>query len=141
MKLNHFFCVLSLAATTLTPLAVQAADMVDGVTLKQNKVYSLRGDKQEILEDNLKLPFKVVVNTNGSFTVEDGKMRMLQEGQVLRSDGWLLNLDGSIQPIFDHVAMKNGKIYVVRDGQATAITETMVFPNGMSVNPDGYHAR
>ena len=91
----------------------------------------------EVLNDVLKLPFEIEVNTNGVFKVAGGKERKLKAGQVLRRDGWLLNPDGSVQPVFDHVAMMAGKVMVVRDGQAGTITEPMTFPNNLTIAPDG----
>jgi hypothetical protein len=91
----------------------------------------------EVLRTPLKLPFEVAVNTNGTFKVAGGKERKLAVGQVIRSDGWLLNPDGSVQPVFDYVAMQAGKVIVVRDGQVAALTETMSFPNSLRIAPDG----
>jgi hypothetical protein len=91
----------------------------------------------ELLTDNLKLPFDIEVNTNGSFKVGNGQERKLEEGQVLRRDGWLLNRDGSTWPVFDYVAMKEGKVIVVRDGQAETLTAPTTFPGNLKIAPDG----
>lgn len=115
----------------------RADDPVDGVTVKDQVAYSMRGETLEALTENLKFPFEIEINTNGEFRVANGNMRTLQEGQIIRRDGWLLNPDGSIQPVFDHVAMKEGKVIVVRDGQAEALAEPTRFPNNLNVNPDG----
>jgi hypothetical protein len=125
-----------LAVAGLAPLTGRSADSVDGVTLTNGTVYSLQGDRQEILTDNLKLPFKVEVSTNGSFTVANGKIRMLQEGQTIRSDGWLLSADGNVEPVFDHVTVKEGKVLIVRDGQAEPLAKAMTFPNNLNISPD-----
>ena len=118
-------------------LHAQPGSSMDGVTVINNKVYSLRDGASEILTDNLRFPFDVEVTTNGTFTVAQGKDRKLMEGQVLRSDGWLLNPDGSMQPVFDHVAMQNAHVIVVRDGEATTLTQPMRFPNNLYIAPDG----
>jgi hypothetical protein len=131
------FCTLFPALVCAPPLQAQPDNLVDGVTVKDQTVYCLRGDQLEVLTENLELPFKVRVDTNGTFQVADGKERQLEAGQVLRRDGWLLNPDGSIQPVFDHVAMKEGRVIVVRDGQAGPLTEPMIFPNKLNVAPDG----
>jgi hypothetical protein len=94
----------------------------------------------EALTANLKLPFDVEVTTNGTFKVAGGRERKIEAGQVVRSDGWLLNSDGSVQPLFDHVAMKEGKVLVVRDGQAGILTQPMTFPNHLNIAPDGSYA-
>jgi hypothetical protein len=59
------------------------------------------------------------------------------EGQEILREGWLLNPDGSIQPVIDHVAMKAGKVMVVRDGRSEALGNPLTFPNNMTVAPDG----
>jgi hypothetical protein len=125
--------------TIICALGLQArgSGVPDGVTVKDNQVYAMYGDRLEALTENLKLPFDVLVNTNGYFTVADGKERKLLEGEVIRRDGWLLEPGGSISPVFDNVAMRKGQVYVVRDGEATKLKGTMVFPNNMSVNSDG----
>ena len=55
-----------------------------------------------------------------------GKTRHLQEGQLLRLDGYLLNPDGSIMPAFDHIAMSGPKVMVFRDGEGEALTDTLL---------------
>lgn len=141
MNTNRILSVVLFAIFCACSFQVLAANEVNGVTVKDNEVYAMQGDKLELLTNNIELPFDVTVSTNGNFKVgEDGKERKIEEGQVVRNDGWLLNPDGSIQPVFDHVGMKNGQVYVVRDGQAKAITASMVFPNGMSIGADGFGA-
>jgi hypothetical protein len=138
MKTNRILIVILLAVLGI-PVFRATADGVDGVTVKDGDVYSLQGGKLTPLTESLDLPFDVEVNTNGTFKVgKDGKDRQIQEGQVVRNDGWMLNPNGAIQPVFDHVVMTKGQVYVVKDGQSTALDKTMVFPNGMSVDPQGY---
>ena len=131
------FCALFLAFVCVPSLQAQPDNSVDGVTVKDGKVYCMRGDQLELLTENLEFPFNVKVDTNGTFEVAGGKERQLGEGQVIRRDGWLLNPAGSIQPVFDHVAMKEGRVIVVRDGQAGPLTKPMIFPNNLNVAPDG----
>ena len=131
------FCLGFLPVVCAPLLQAQTDNSVDGVTVKGEKVYCMRGGQLEVLTDNLKLPFDVEVNTNGCFKVGSGHERKLEEGQVLRRDGWLLNPDGSAWPVFDYVALKEGKVIVVRDGQAETLTESMTFPNNLNIAPDG----
>jgi len=131
------FCLGFLPAVWAPSLQAQTDQPVDGVTLKGETVYSMRGGQLDELTDNLKLPCNVEVNTNGSFKVANGRERKLEEGQVLRSDGWLLNPDGSVWPVFDYVAMKEGKVIVVRDGQAETLTQPMAFLDHLKISPDG----
>jgi hypothetical protein len=135
--MNRIICAFLLTVVCVPSLRAQTGSSVDGVTVTNNEVFGLRDGTSEVLTDNLKLPFDIEVTTNGTFTVAHGKSRKLVEGQVLRSDGWLLNPDGSMQPIFDHVVMQKGHVIVVRDGEATTLTESMRFPNNLSIAPDG----
>jgi hypothetical protein len=131
------FCSGFLAFICAPSLQAQTDSSADGVTAKGENVYCIRGEQLEVLTGNLKFPFDIEVNTNGYFTVASGQERKLEEGQVLRRDGWLLNQDGSTWPVFDYVAMKDGKVIVVRDGQTEALTESRTFPNKLSISPDG----
>ena len=131
------FCLGFLPAVWTPSLQAQTDKSVDGVTVKTDTVYAMRGGQLDALTDDLKLPCDVVVNTNGYFKVADGHERKLEAGQVLRSDGWLLNQDGSVWPVFDYVTMKEGKVVVVRDGQAETLTKPMTFPNKLKITPDG----
>ena len=138
MKTSWMFFLVILAILCAPAIQAWAGDAADGVTVKDKKVFAMQGDKLEILSTNINLPFDVEVSTNGTFKIgDDGKERQIQEGQVVRNDGWLLNPDGSIEPVFDHVVMKDGRVYVVRDGEATVISKPFVFPNNISVGPDG----
>jgi hypothetical protein len=51
----------------------------------------------------------------------------------------LLTPGGSFEPVFDHVAMKEGRVMVVRDGQAGPLAQPLNFPNGAGISPDGYY--
>jgi len=131
------FCWGFLSVICAPPLQAQTDSSVDGVTVKGDTVYCLRGGQLEVLADDLKLPFDIEVSTNGCFKVGNGQERKLEEGQVLRRDGWLLNRDGAAWPVFDYVALKEGKVIVVRDGQAETLTKAMAFPNHLNIAPDG----
>jgi hypothetical protein len=131
------FCTGFLLLVCAPSLPAQTDSSVDGVTVKGENVYSMRGGQLEVLTDTLKLPYDIEVNTNGYFKVGKGQDRKLEEGQVLRSNGWLLNPDGSTWPVFDYVALKAGKVVVVRDGDTEPLKEAMTFPNKLFIAPDG----
>jgi len=134
---SALFCLGFLSVVGAFSLPAQTESPADAVTVKDANVYSMQGGQLEVLADNLKFPGDIVVNTNGSFKVGNGQERKLEEGQILRRDGWLLNSDGVAWPVFDYVALKEGKVVVVRDGQTETLTKTMVFPNKLSISPDG----
>lgn len=131
-------CAGLLPAVCAVLLRAQTDDSVDAAAVKGQSAYGVRGEDWQMLQAVLKLPLEVEVNTNGEFTVAGGKVRKLEEGQLLRRDGWLVYRDGSIEPVVDHVVMKAGTVMVLRDGVATTLTERMTFPNGLSISPDGW---
>jgi hypothetical protein len=141
LNMNRIVCVLFclgfLPVVCVPSLQAQSDSSVDGVTVKAEKVYCIRGGQLDELTDNLKFPNSIVVNTNGYFTVAKGQERKLENGQILRNDGWLLSEDGSFWPVFDYVAMKDGKVIVVRDGQTETLAEPMTFGNNLNISPDG----
>ena len=139
MKLSHcpHFCLVLLLVMGPFSLRAKADSAIDEATIKGTQAYGIRGEQLDALEDVLKFPFEVEVNTNGTFKVSGGKERKLREGQIIRRDGWLVYTDGTIRPVFDHVGMIAGRVTVVRDGQAQTSTERMVFPNGLTIDPDG----
>ena len=132
-----WFCLAFLAGAWPLSLPAQSDNPVDGVTLKDGKLYTTRGDQTELLKGKLEFPPNIKFDPKGTFKVGDGADRTLTAGQVLRRDGWLLSPDGSIRPVFDHVAMLSGRVVVVRDGQTTPLAQPMVFPNNLNIAPNG----
>jgi hypothetical protein len=96
-----------------------------------------RAGKTEPMTEPVTLPNDIKVATNGTFTVKSGKERQLKEGQVLGKDGMLTSSDGSIEPVFDHVALKAGKMMLVKDGQSSLLTTELRLEDGSRVTPDG----
>ncbi len=115
----------------------QVDTSADAVTIKGKQLYFLSDNQWEPTTNMVKLPFDVEIKTNGIFTVAGGSERRLTDGQIIRKDGYLVEPSGAVQQVFDHVAMLGGTVTVVRDGNAAALTETMVFPNNLTVSPDG----
>lgn len=139
MKLNQFSLIVLLLALLgfMLPTAVLAE--ADGVTVKDKQVYVVQDGHLTPLTENLEFPSEITVSTNGTFRIgKDGQDRQIADGQLLRRDGWLVNADGSVTPAVDHVVMSRGQVCVVRDGESTALDHTMVFTNGMTVNPQGF---
>ena len=118
-------------------LQAQANDPIDGVTVKGTNVYTIRGEDLEVVTNTVTLPFEVEVTTNGTFTVAGGKKRQLAEGQIIRNDGWLVKPEGRVEPIVDNVAALGSQVILRHDGQQEVMTEQMVFPNGLVLNPNG----
>jgi hypothetical protein len=115
----------------------QESSLIDSVTKAQGQLWIERAGVWDPLTSETKMPYGVVIETNGTFKVEKGKPRELLEGQVIRADGNLLNPDGTIMPVFDHLAMKFGKIRVVIDGKDAPLTAAMAVSDGSTFYPDG----
>ncbi len=122
-------------------LCAQSNFSTEGVTCRTNRTLVQRGGEWTLLDSEMTMPGGIKVFTNGTFQINDGKARDLQEGQILRPDGNLLNPDGSIMPVFDHLAMSGATVKVFKDGKGQALTDTLILPDGTSINPDGTYAR
>jgi hypothetical protein len=135
----HYTAVVIGMVATGFALVLSAEDKtpIEGVTKSKDQLLILQGGTNAPLTTDTGLPFGVMVMTNGTFTVEKGKPRELLEGQVLRADGNLLYPDGTLTPVFNHLAMKLGKVVVVIDGQATALTGATNLADGSTLYPDG----
>ena len=81
-------------------------------------------------------PGEVLVNTNGQFTVAKGKVRELKEGQALTADGVLFNPDGSVAPVIDHIAVRGGRVFVVKDGEPAVLSQNIPLAAGGVLGPD-----
>lgn len=122
-------------------LFAQSDASIDTVTCKTNRSLLHRGGQVTLLTETLSMAKGIKVLTNATYCVNKGAPRPLQEGQVLRSDGFILNPDGSTFPIFDHIAMSGAQVMVWKDGAAEPLSQPMDFPDGAIVNPDGTYAR
>lgn len=119
------------------------AGPVEKVQFKAGKVFVSGNGTLAEAEEEIALPFQILVQTNGTFTVNDGKARKLAEGDILNKNGMLLRADGTITPVMDHVTMQRGKVVIVKDGQANDATEKVRLGDGSTISTDGYltHAR
>ncbi len=117
-------------------LATAADKPAERAMLKDGKMLIVQQGKTVPMENNVVLPHSIKVSTNATFTVNDGKPRKLKEGQVLDSEGMLTSPDGSVAPVLDHVAMKNGKLLMVVDGESSPVDREISFPDGSKILPD-----
>src|SRR5260370_26717630 len=129
---------LRLGAPSPAPRALAAGE---SVLREDGQVMLVRGGKATLLEDEVTGGGDVKMMTNGFFTVKGGKERELKEGQSLSVDGTLTSADGTVMPVWDHVAMKNGRITVVRDGEGASLEQAMTLPDGSTLLPDGLITR
>jgi hypothetical protein len=124
---------------TLSPTPVpQDNPAPERVTVRDGKLLMLLQGQWESVGKAIRLSEEVRVLTNQTFVVGEGKERKIEEGQTLGNDGYLTTGDGRVEPVFDHIAMKNGRVVLVRDGSASTVTETTDLANGSRVLPDGF---
>jgi hypothetical protein len=107
------------------------------VVVRQGKVLLQKAGGPVPLDQDLQLSAELKVSTNGTFFVCGGPARPLREGQALSADGLLTSPDGSAAPVFDHVAMRQGKPCLVKDGVISALTTELRLGDGSRVTPEG----
>ena len=118
-------------------LFAQANSFTDGVICRTNRTLLQSGGEWTLLPAVMTMPGGIKVFTNGTFRVNEGKRRLLETGQILRADGTLLNPDGSVMPVFDHIAMSKGTVLVFKDGEGAVLAASLTLPDGSTINPDG----
>ena len=128
-------------SATASQVFAQANAPQDAVTCRTNRTLLVSDGQLAPLKGALSFSQGIKVFTNCTFQVSNGKIRALQEGQRLRADGNLLQADGSIQPVFDHIAMTAGVVRVSKDGEAQALTKPFTLPDGSMIRPDGSYTR
>jgi len=133
--------ILFVLAATPGLVCGQAISATDGVICRTNRSLQQRSGELTLLTAEMTMEGGIKVLTNGTFRVDEGKARRLKEGQILRSDGYLLNPDGSIMPVCDHIAMSAATVMVVKDGEGAALTAPLTLPDGSVINPDGTYTR
>jgi hypothetical protein len=139
------FTGFALAVTTALVLcagsrAAESTDLAgaDRVVFRGGKLLVFKGGESRALEQELKFPGGVTVLTNGTFAVKEGRPRAFKEGQTLSKDGRLLHADGSIETVFDHVAMRRGATFVVKDGESAPVRGEYRLGDGTRVRADGF---
>jgi hypothetical protein len=110
---------------------------VERVQFKAEHVYFWPEGKILGAPDEISLPFNIVVQTNGIFTVKGGKARQLKEGESLGADGMLTKPDGSIVPVLDHISLNRGRVMMVKDGEVSEVNATLRLGDGTVISPDG----
>jgi hypothetical protein len=128
-------------AADLAMLCAQPKLGSSGVTGHTNRTLIEENGQWTVLEDEITMAGAIKVFTNGTFQVNEGKVRHLQERQILRPDGNELNPDGSIVPVVNHIAMIGAGVVVFKDGESEALKAPLVLPDDTVINPDGNNAR
>jgi len=141
MTLRALVIIQSLLGASSGLLFAQANYSGETVTCRTNRTQVRHGQDSVPLTNAITMPGGIEVNTNCTFQVNQGKARPLQEGQILRDDGFLLSPDGSIAPVRDHIAMSKGVVMVFKDGEGAPLTATLTLPDGTGINADGSYVR
>jgi len=128
-------------AAAASPMCAQSSFPAEAVTYRTNTTLVERGGEWTPLTVKMTMPGGIQVFTNGTFRVNEGKVRRIKEEQMLRSDGYLLNPDGSIMPVFDHITLSGGAAMVFKDGEGSALAAPLTLADGSVINPDGSYAR
>jgi hypothetical protein len=136
--MNRIVSHAALAALLLSGGAT-AAEVITGaekIQLQKGKVVAWLQGKAIEAKAKVSLPFNIVIETNGLFTVDGGPVRALEEGDVLGRDGMLLKPDGSIGPVMDHITMNRGQVLRADDGAAAPPANNLQLGDGTVIQPD-----
>lgn len=134
--IGSWIAAICLAGATSAALA-QDKSAPNGVTFLEGKVWILAGSEKLEATNEIVFPGDIKINTNGIFTVKGGKQRYLKPEQILASNGMLTSPDGTVVPVQDHLAMLDGRVNLVKDGDASPLTSTYRLPDGSRVQPGG----
>src|SRR5437870_2908839 len=132
--LPELFIISALLPAIASQVFAQAAASQDTVSCRTNRTLLGSDGQLALLKGELSFSHDIKVYTNCTFQVNNGKVRALQEGQRLRADGNLLLADGSIQPVFDHIAMTAGAVRLFQDGEGQALAERFTMPDGSMIS-------
>jgi hypothetical protein len=108
---------------------------------RKGLTYAIKQGATNLLDKPVKLAASVQLQTNAVFQVGKGKERTLREGQILLADGFLMGMDGSLAPVFDHYAMRNGEFRVCRDGVESRVASPVLLPSGDRIDSTGWIRR
>ncbi|MEW6303944.1 MAG: DUF6799 domain-containing protein [Verrucomicrobiota bacterium] len=146
---TFWLSMLSVCALALSTVAQDTPAKDEGpqpskatsVTVQGGKVIANEEGKAVELEKDIIFADSILVTTNATFKLKQGKERKLKEGETLNKDFTLTAPDGSITPVEDHIAVKGGQIVVVRDGESSVATQPVTLQDGTVVQPDGIIVR
>jgi hypothetical protein len=98
------------------------------------------GDALQPMTSTITFPGEIVIKTNGTFKVGQGKERKLERSQAITVQGMLYKPDGTLVPVFDHYFANHNLIYLVKDGgEPLLINENVVFADGTYLRPDAFY--
>lgn len=113
--------------------------VLDHLTMRRGQVIVVRDGAESVLRQDMFLPDGVRVKPDGVIIRRDGRLRRLIDGQIVK-------LDGSVLAAQDTVTLRDGKVFVQRDGSQFPLEKarsimmndgTKVFGNGQVIKADG----
>src|SRR5712692_507750 len=113
-----------------------AEGLADRYWFKDGQVWAVRGGATTLLTNDVELPHKITVSTNGTFQVRTYQPRPFAEGQILGLDGMLTSPNGQIEPVIDHVAMDAGKTISSVDGGRSPVNKDILLGPDRRLTPD-----
>lgn len=131
-----------LACSVALAIAISVAsgavpEAAERVRFADGKTWVWQAGAPSLCVSAVAMPFDILVETNGTYTVAGGRVRQMLDGEILGADGMLLRPDGQIVPVIDHITMNRGRVMVMRDGDFQPLSETARLGNGMFVQADG----
>ncbi len=141
VAVRTWWVVLAVLAASNGLVLAQANSQPDAYLSRTNRSLLKQGDKLALITAEASLVNGIKMLTNGTYCVGKSNPFPLTEGQLLRTDGFLLNPDGTIFPVYDHIVMSGAQVMVFKDGVATPISQPLRMPDGAIINPDGTYSK
>jgi hypothetical protein len=109
----------------------------DGVVMRDGKLFTF--DKNGTLlplEEEKELSNGIKVSKTGEYKTSTGTKSKLKNGELLTSKGDMMILSDYILKI-EGASMKDGKVWISKDGATTLVEAPADFGDGLKVNTDG----
>lgn len=135
-SLLTLFVFVALGGTCIA--APDGTNSLERVVFKGGIVSGVQSGLPVALTNEVTMPHGIKVMTNGTFRVQDGKERHLKEGQALGADGMLASPDGTLLPVFDHIAFRKGQALLAHDGEEAPLDKDKDLGDGRRVTADGF---
>ncbi|HEY1793087.1 MAG TPA: DUF6799 domain-containing protein [Opitutaceae bacterium] len=134
-KILSGFALMS-AAMCFAGTAGQAA-MYDGVFMRNSQMYEVRDGQTKPMLDDVKLGNGAEVLASGVVILRNGNRFTLHDGESI-TEGGIMTRDGGAESITDGYMMKDGQVYVIRDGHSFPMNaESRNMKDGSVIMRDG----
>lgn len=140
--MKTFIKILLLSGVFLHSLPGQAQNseckvFKDGVVMKDGKLYTFDKVGAMIpLEEDKELSNGTKVTKTGEYKTSAGTKAKLKNGEILTSKGDMMILSDYTVKI-EGATMKDGKVWIAKDGASTAVEASSDFGDGLKANADG----